>query len=276
MKHRFCFTALLLTLCFYSYAQQNDAHINLSVIATPSGSTRNGDYHRLNDGTLPVNRTGPQRPGNRPAPQYQPKQWVQYDWKQPVSTKEVAVYWHNANGYFKLPKAYRLQYWNGSDFVNVHNTSEYGLANDQLNYITFDEVKTSKLRLEVDSTDRVVTPLQEWLVYQSKATDEYPPVVIAGVDRDVMVGGKTYLSGVIKSVTPVQNTAWVKESGPGAVTFSNASLKDGTATFSQPGTYSLKLTAANGGLNASSSFIVKVTPPPATKRLDVVYTTRPR
>ena len=276
MKKYIYLSALLFAASFQSHAQQADQRPNLSVIATPSGSGRGVDYNRLNDGAMPVNRRTPPRGGNnnRPAIPMLAKQWVQYDWRQPVSTKEVAVYWHNNNGFNKLPNAYTIQYWDGSAFVPVKNAKGYGLVNDQLNNTTFDEIKTTKLRVELDSTDRAITPLQELLVYKSRMDEEYTPIVSAGVDRDVMVGGKTYLSGVIKSPTPVQNIVWAKTSGPGTVTFSSLSSKDGSATFSAPGNYVLTLTAGKGAVSSTSAINVKVTTPPAAKRLDVVYTRR--
>ncbi len=274
MKICLSFTSLIFAVCLRSVAQQADTKPNLTIIATPSGSSR-ADYTRLNDGAMPVNRRTPPRanPNARPV-QYTAKQWVQYDWKQPVSTKEIAVYWHNNNSSIRLPIAYRIQYWDGNAFVSVKNATGYGLVNDQLNTTTFDEVKTSKLRLEADSTDRAMTPLAEWIVYKSRVDEDYPPVVTAGVDRDVMLSGKTYLTGVIKSPTPVKDVVWAKTSGPGNVTFSSISSKDATATFSAAGNYVLTLAAGKGALSSFSSLNVKVAAPPQAKRLDVVYTRR--
>lgn len=275
MGKYFYLAALLCIACFPSYAQQPDTHANITVIATPSGQSRGSDYERLNDGFMPVNRVRARavNNNNRPAPLLA-RQWVQYDWKQPVSTKEVAVYWHNNNGTVKLPQAYRVQYWDGSAFVPVKNARGYDLKNDQLNYTSFDEVKTSRLRIEADSADRGITSLLEWQVYRSNPSEAYAPVVTAGADRDVIINGKTYLSGVIKSPDEVQNIRWVKTSGPGNVTFANAAAKVTTATFSAPGNYVLSLSAGKEGLSASSSLNVKVTPKPQPKRLDVVYTKR--
>ncbi|MBO9618459.1 MAG: glycoside hydrolase family 127 protein [Niabella sp.] len=98
--------------------------------------------------------------------------------------------------------------------------------------------------------------------------------VIAGADRDVMLNGKTYLSGIIKSATPVEGVRWQKVAGPGTVTFSNANDKTGTATFSRPGDYVLALTAGSGKAVSKSTLNVKVVAPPPAKRLDVVYTRR--
>jgi DUF1680 family protein len=267
---RFFYLFGLSLIAAQAFAQSANNRPNLAIIATLTGP--GGDFSRLNDGIMPVNNNRPARNDRRQQPRLA-TQWVEYDWKQPVAIKEIALYWHNFNGSTKLPVAYHIQYWNGSAFVPVKNISGLGLQNDKLNNSTFDEVNTNKLRLVIDSADRQVNPLQEWLVYQTEGT-AYPPVVEAGIDRDVMLDGKTYLAGMVKSPTPVQQVAWAKTSGPGNVTFSNAADKTGTATFSAPGNYVLSLTAGSGNLTAASSLNVKVIAPPPARRLDVVYTRR--
>jgi hypothetical protein len=90
-----------------------------------------------------------------------------------------------------------------------------------------------------------------------------------------MVGGKTYLNGVVKWVRSDQaaeKVAWSKASGPGTVVFANPDVAVTTATFSSPGIYVLKLTAGAGPLSASSTLQVQAAPPPDRERLDVVYT----
>jgi DUF1680 family protein len=199
---------------------------------------------------------------------------VQYEWKQPVSTKEVAIFWWNYNNAIRLPEAYRISYWDGNSFVPVKNASGLGKNNNELNRTSFDEVKTTRLRLELDSADRASATILEWLVYPSENSPAHPPIVVAGVDRDVMTGGKTYLAGAVRSVTPVSKITWTKLEGPGSVTFSNPNGKDATAEFSTPGNYILQLKADEGKLNAASTLKVKVHQPPKAKRLDVVYTKR--
>ena len=53
-------------------------------------------------------------------------------------------------------------------------------------------------------------------------------------------------------------TAWTAVSGPGVVTFGNAAAVDTTASFDQPGTYVLRLTANDGELSASDDTSVTV------------------
>ncbi|MEI6950223.1 beta-L-arabinofuranosidase domain-containing protein [Paraflavisolibacter sp. H34] len=246
---------------------------NLAVVANTSSSVRYGaPLNGLNDGLAPTNTGNRRGGGNRVMPRS--NMWVQYEWSQPVSTKEVALFWWNYNSNLRLPEAYRIQYWDGNSFVPVKNASGLGRTNNQLNATTFDEVTTTRLRVELDSADRSTATLLEWIVFPSANSPAHPPVVTAGGDRDVMTGGKTYLSGMVKSVTPVEKLAWSKLSGPGNVSFSNTGSKEATATFSAPGEYVLQLKAAEGKLNAASTLKVKVHQPPKEKRLDVVYTKR--
>lgn len=248
---------------------------NLAIVATPTNSVRFGQpLTSLNDGIAPTN-TGNFRGGggNRP-PQPRTQTWVQYEWKQPVSTGEIAVYWWNFNNALRLPLGYKVTYWDGKEFVPVKNSKGLGLENNKLNTTTFDEVQTTKLRVELDSADRASATMLEWIVFKAPNSPAIAPVVIAGIDRDVMMGGKTYLSAVIKSVLPVSKIEWTKTSGPGNVQFIHADSKEATASFTAPGKYVLTLTAIGDNQKSTSSLEVLVHQPPKTKRLDVVYTKR--
>ncbi len=257
-------------------AQESNAPVNLASVATPSGSYVSGDTSlaALNDGRTPRNsqdnRHGSYGNWNRTG-----IQWVEYDWTQPISTKQIEVYWWDDHRGVHLPKACRVEFWDGNQFMPVTNVSGLGVTGDRFNVTTFDEVTTSKLRLEMDSDGDFSTGVLEWRVLDSGRSPEFPPTVDAGVDRDVMLDGKTYLSGVAKFLKPEASsakTAWSKSSGPGDVTFADAGAPKTTATFSRPGDYKLQLTAGEGALSASSVLNVKVVTPPPSNRLDVVYT----
>jgi len=253
---------------------QNDTRGNLAIVAAPTGSGRQGGaLTNLNDGLTPTPRGNTRGNANRPAPRLG-TQWVQYEWKQPVSTKEIAVYWWDYTGTMRLPAAYRIQYWDGNGFVPVKNVSGLGLVNNTYNTTSFDEVSTTRLRLEMDSVERFVPTIVEWKVVESEHSPAYPPISTAGTDRDVILGGKTWLAAETKSVHPVTKVEWTKVSGPGQVNFSNTAAKEGTATFSALGDYTLNFTAWQGDLHTSSVLQVKVHPTPPAQRLDVVYTKR--
>ncbi|HEY4288461.1 MAG TPA: beta-L-arabinofuranosidase domain-containing protein [Puia sp.] len=262
---------------------------NLAVVATATGSGR-ADYviTTLNDGLTPT------PPGNSRFLRAQPRyanQWVQYEWKQPVSTHQVALFWWNYTKHAPLPGVYHLEYWDGSGFQPVQHPNGLGLQNEQFNTTSFDEVRTTRLRVVMDSSDRFASTLVEWKVDESEHSAAIAPIVAAGDDRDVMLDGKTYLSPEIRSVHPITRTAWTKVAGPGEVRFSegiagnsgtgatagsgnanSGNFKEGTATFTTPGTYTLLFTAWQGDVKTTSPLTVKVVTPAPAKRLDVVYT----
>ncbi len=89
------------------------------------------------------------------------------------------------------------------------------------------------------------------------------PTVGAGPDRSVTLPGGASLDGTVAddglpNPPGAVTTAWSKVSGPGAVAFADAAAVDTTATFSQPGTYVLRLTANDGALSASDEVQVVV------------------
>jgi DUF1680 family protein len=272
--------AIAVMLSCAAFAQENsdnesDSVVNLAIVAEPSSSYVSGDTRlsALNDGYNPGrsrdNSRGSYGNWNRTG-----TQWVQYDWNQPISTNKIDIYWWSDGRGIHPPSASRLLYWDGSSFVPVNNPSGLGVEVDKYNTTTFDEVSTSKLRLEIDSDGRNSTGILEWKVYDSGKSPAFPPTVEAGVDRVVMPKGKTYLSGAIKTLgnKDALKVTWSKASGPGDVTFENANSTDTTATFSAPGDYVLKLTAAKDQLNGSSTLNVKVEPLPPSKSLEPIHT----
>ena len=91
----------------------------------------------------------------------------------------------------------------------------------------------------------------------------------------VILGGKTYLDGTIKTLAGKGGslkTTWSKASGPGTAAFENAGSLETTATFSEAGDYALKLTANRGPLSGSSTLNVKVDMPPPATHLEMIDT----
>ena len=244
---------------------------NLAVVAVPSGIDRyGGDYHELNDGQVPRE---PGDPAERGRKSKRFSTWVQYDWAQPVLTNRLDIYWWDYSGTVPLPYAYRIEYWDGKVFQPVQHAKGFGLSNDHYNTTSYDAVRTTRIRLEMDSADRWVAALQEWRVYEAPGGGPVAPRVIAGVDRDVMLDGKTYLTGKIRSIEPISGCRWTKVAGPGDVDFAAPDSLRTTAGFTVPGRYVLQLSGVQGSLSSTSKLQVKVVLPPPAKRLDVVYTT---
>ncbi len=266
--------AALLTAAASS-SEAEDSAINLAKLAKPTSRYTSGDTKTtaLNDGFTPVNSADNRHGsyGNWPRTD---TQWVQYDWSRLVATNKIDVYWWIDGQGVGAPQSCSLLYWNGTEFVPVKSPVGLGVAGNSFNTTTFEEIHTDKLRLEIVSDGRLSTGILEWKVYSSGEVPEFPPTVEAGIDRTVVLGGKTYLMGKAEWLKPepANSVKWTRESGPGKVTFADAAAPTTTATFSAIGDYVLKLTASGPTDTASSSLMVRAEAPPPRKRLDVVYT----
>ncbi len=263
-------------------AAQNSANadkpeINLAIVATPSASFTSGDTTAaaINDGE--AGRRARQTWGNWGDPKRSETEWVEYTWSKPISTNKVEVFWWVDGQGIHIPKACRLKYLKDSDYVEVANPQGLGVEAGVWNTTTFDEVTTTKLRLEVDSSAPrpVATGIVEFRVFDSGKSPSFPPMVKAGVDRVVVLGGKTYLNGTIKQLGgqgDSSSVTWSKESGPGDVAFDDPNSQLTRASFSKTGDYILKLTANSNGESSSDTLQVRVEPAASADHLEPVYT----
>jgi hypothetical protein len=145
-------TLLLLTLASVASAAETERGVNLAPVAevTTSYASPWAALNGINDGHAPKKSVDSSKKtyGNWPK---KDTQWVQYDWTAPVTTKTVAIFWLDDNRGIGVPNACRVLYWDGKKFVPVSNPKGLGVAKDKFNTTTFDEVRTTKLRLEIDS-----------------------------------------------------------------------------------------------------------------------------
>lgn len=252
---------------------------NLAIFAESSASYVSGDTRlsALNDGFDP-RRSRDWRHGSYGNWNRTGTQWVEYQWRQPISTDRIDVYWWADGRGIHPPTACRLLYWNGDEFVPVDKPRGLGVSPDQYNTTTFNAVRTTGFRLEIDADGPNSTGILEWKVYDSGDSPNFPPSVIGDVDRVVILGGKTYLHGKIKTLNREGDDraliTWSKESGPGTVDFADPHALETTATLGAIGDYVLKLTAAESELSSSTTLRVSVENPPPATPLDVVYTKR--
>jgi hypothetical protein len=113
------------------------------------------------------------------------------------------------------------------------------------------------------------------VVVNPSAVPNAPPTVNAGVDQTIRLPGSAPLVGVV-SDDGLPNppgavvTMWSLVSGPGAVTFADDHAAITTASFSVAGTYTLRLTASDGGESVGDSIVVAVAPVPPVNQSPVV------
>ena len=100
-----------------------------------------------------------------------------------------------------------------------------------------------------------------------------PPVVNAGPDQSVQFPDAVSLNGSVtddgKPTPPNLTSQWTKLSGPGTVAFGDATSPVTTATFSDPGTYVLRLTGNDSQLSTQDDVTVVSSPSGGSTTLNI-------
>jgi hypothetical protein len=149
-----------------------------------------------------------------------------------------------------------LQSWVNSPSVNFgFLVQNYTNAVDALAFRSSEAATATRPKLEITYAAPTTPPVNS------------APTVNAGTDQSVLQSIGASLDGTVNddglpnppaSVT----TTWSMFSGPGIATFANAAAVDTTASFSQTGTYVLRLSADDGLLVNSDDVVINVTDSP--------------
>lgn len=145
-------------------------------------------------------------------------------------------------------------------------TTTFSDATSRAPTVTFDRHGIYVLRLT--ATDGELTATDDMTVsYDGTNT---APTVDAGVDQTVRLNvGASLAATVADDNLPLGSTlslAWSKVSGPGTVSFASNTSAITNATFSETGSYVLRLTASDTALSATDEMTITVEPalPPPT------------
>src|SRR6202012_5780157 len=100
------------------------------------------------------------------------------------------------------------------------NAKGLGVAGREFNATTFDEITTERIRLEMDAAEQAPTStgITEVRVFDLGHSPDFPPQVTAGIERDVVLGGRTFLLGSAKALHRDENNEIAYQwsaSGPG-------------------------------------------------------------
>ena len=114
--------------------------------------------------------------------------------------------------------------------------------------------------------NRALSATEVGELYAADATN-FAPVVSIAATAPVQAGLPATLDGTVTddnlpNPPAAVTTLWEKVSGPGNVTFDNASAIDTTATADTAGTYVLRLRASDGAAIGSAQVTLTVTAPP--------------
>lgn len=91
-------------------------------------------------------------------------QWVQYNFDKSYTISQSDVYWFKDNQGIDVPKSYKFQYWDGSNWVDMKNPSGLGTAINKYNTTTFTPVNTNSIRIQMVSNGSLSTGILEWKV----------------------------------------------------------------------------------------------------------------
>jgi hypothetical protein len=119
-------------------------------------------------------------------------------------------------------------------------------------------------RAQVHSREQGTAALRPRLIVTTTGTNEAPSVD-AGTNQTITLPAAANLDGTVSddglpNPPAAVTVTWSKVSGPGTVTFGDASAVDTTATFSVAGTYVLQLQASDSVLSGTDTVTITVNP----------------
>jgi uncharacterized protein YjiK len=119
--------------------------------------------------------------------------------------------------------------------------------------------------IDNNNDPRIIDGKMYEMTAPSSGSTNTAPVVNAGVDQTIALPNSASLDGTVSddglpNPPGTVTTTWSKVSGPGTVTFGNASAVDTTASFSVDGVYTLRLTANDSALSTSDNVVITVNP----------------
>jgi hypothetical protein len=93
------------------------------------------------------------------------QQWAELTWPTAKTLNKADVYFFDDDQGIDMPASWKLQYWNGSAYVDVPGASGYPLAKNQYNSVTFTATDTTRLRVLLTSNGTNSVGLLEAKVY---------------------------------------------------------------------------------------------------------------
>lgn len=130
-------------------------------------STPRGARSSINDQILPKNSNDHEIPYYHWWPKNSSTEFISYTFPEPQTISTSEIYWYDDGpfGGCRIPDSYTVYYKDDAGkWVKVANTTDYEIKKDKLNTVTFEEVTTSGVKLEVRLPERHSAGLYEWNV----------------------------------------------------------------------------------------------------------------
>lgn len=132
--------------------------------ATASHVYGNDTLDALSDGLIPRNSNDQSIPRFTWWDRKGSTEWVEYDLPAPKTARRAGVYWFDdtGTGECRVPASWRLLYWNGGDWIEVHARSAYGVDRDRFNVCEFEAISAKSFRIEVRLRPGYSSGILEW------------------------------------------------------------------------------------------------------------------
>jgi Big-like domain-containing protein len=157
-----------------------------------------------------------------------------------------------------------VQYHNGSAWVDVPSQAKNpAVPRANYNDVRFPVVNAQRFRVMLTHQSGRKTALKEIQFFRTGAAappvSNVAPYALAGVDYSFRQAGQARLTGEVKDDALPRGTLtarWSVVSGPGTVIFGDPAEPSTVATFTEPGDYTLRLTASDGDRTSESTVAV--------------------
>jgi hypothetical protein len=138
-----------------------------TIASEAKASASGGEFlDGLSDRWEPASSGDQSRPYLHWGPRKGTTEWVQYDLAEAVEVSRVGVYWFDdtGRGETRVPASWRVLFQRGGRWVPVESTEPYDVAKDAYNWVSFQPIRTSALRLEIQSQEEFSIGILEWEV----------------------------------------------------------------------------------------------------------------
>jgi hypothetical protein len=168
------------------------------------------------------------------------------------------------------PATYRLQYHDGVTWVDVPNQArDPAIPRANYNHVRFPTVTAQRVRVLLTHQAGHRTGLKEFEVFETGVkpprAENVAPYVLAKQDPTFRRPAQARLVGVVKDdalPTDTLTSSWSQVDGPGTAIFADPAAASTLVTFTEPGRYTLRLTATDGAATSTSTVSLTATPIP--------------
>jgi len=133
---------------------------------TASHCNESDSIDAVSDGRVPKNSNDHSIPRFTWWPRCGNEEWITYDFEKPRSVSAVEVYWFDdtSAGRCRVPKSWRVEWLDGSQWKAVVPAGAYGAEKDKFNRVAFAPVTAKQIRLVVQLQPEFSGGILQWRV----------------------------------------------------------------------------------------------------------------